>query len=169
MPSRLKEMMVDEYSQHLNAAGDMFAISYTGLRVSENNRLRTELFESGNRLMHVRNRVFKIALENVGLEDFVPFVDGPTGIVFGENIINGIKIVTRHIKEHEGIELKGGSFEGRIITSEEVEALSRIPSREVLISQVMSAVQGPVSGLASLFQTLVRKLVLTVKEIEKTK
>ena len=169
MPSRLKTLMVEEYSEQLNSMGDMFAVCYTGLKVAENNELRTELSKSGNYLMHVRNRIFKIALQNAGLNDFIPFIDGPTGIVFGEDIINGIKIINKYVKEQEGIELRGGYFEGRIITPAEVKELSEIPSREVLISQVMTVVQAPVTGVASLLQTLVKKLVLTVKEIEKIK
>ena len=169
MPSRLKTLMVEEYSAQLNSAGDMFAVCYTGLKVAENNELRTELFKSGNRLMHVRNRIFKIALEKAGFEDFVPFIEGPTGVVFGEDIINGIKIIHKYAKAHKGIELKGGYFEGRILSPVEVQELSQIPSREILLSQVMTVVKAPVAGVASLLQTLIRKLVMTVKEIEKTK
>jgi len=169
MPSRLKELMVEEYSQQLNSMSDMFAVCYSGLKVAENNALRTELCNSGNHLMHVRNRIFKIALQNAGLDGFAEFIEGPTGIVFGEDIINGIKIINKYVKEHKGIEVRGGYFEGRILTPAEVKELSQIPSREVLISQIMTVIQAPVTGVASVLQALVRKLVLTVKEIEKTK
>ncbi|MFC1479057.1 50S ribosomal protein L10 [Planctomycetota bacterium] len=169
MPSRLKTLMVEEYSHQLNSMGDMFAVCYTGLKVAENNELRTELNKSGNFLMHVRNRIFKIALQNAGLDDFAEFVEGPTGIVFGEDIINGIKIINKYAKKNKGIDVRGGYFEGRILTPAEVMELSQIPSREILISQVMTVIQAPVAGVASVLQALVRKLVLTVKEIEKTK
>jgi len=169
MPSRLKSLMVREYSDRLQSIGDMFAVSYSGLKISENNELRTKLAKSGNRLMHVRNRLFRIALEEVGLEGMIPFIDGPTGIVSGEDIITAIKIINTYIKGHQGIEVKGGYFEGRVVSPEEVEQISQIPSREVLISQIMTAVQAPVAGAASVLQSLLRKIVLTVKEVGNVK
>lgn len=169
MPSKLKSLMVKEYSDRLQSIGDMFAVSYSGLKISENNELRTKLFKSGNRLMHVRNRIFRIALEEAGLEEMIPFIDGPTGIIFGEDIISALKMLNTYMKDHQGIDVKGGFFEGRVVSPAEIKQLSQIPSREVLISQVMAAAQAPVAGAASVLQSLLRKFVLTVKEVEKVK
>jgi len=169
MPSTLKKLMVKEYTDMLRSVPNMVAVSYTGLRVEDTDRLRTELYGCGNKLVHVRNRIFKIALKDVGLEEFGRYVEGPTGVVVGKDIVGGIKVLNAFRKEFDGFTVRGGYVEGEVLTPEEVQELAVIPSREVLLARLAGAMQAPVVGVASVLQSVIRQLVLTVKEIEKSK
>jgi large subunit ribosomal protein L10 len=167
MPGRLKELMVKEYQDALRGAPSLFAIRYTGLSVDATSDLRGLLFAKGNQMMHIQNRLFRKALEGIDLADFGGYIDGPSAVIYGGDVVAGIKVVTEFARTNKTIELQGGFFEGRIMDPAAITELSKIPPREVLLCQVMLAARGPVQGTVNVLQGLMRKLVCTVKEIEK--
>lgn len=169
MPGRIKTLMLDEYKNYLNEIDDLVILRYSSVSVQETNGLRTVLFDGGNSMMHVRNRIFRKALKDTGKEKLVAFIEGPTAVICGDDVIAGIKAVKEFLRDKKEMEFSGGCFEGEILSSAEVLRLSEIPPRPVLLAQIIAAVNAPVAGVASLLQGLLQKLVLTVKEIEKKK
>jgi large subunit ribosomal protein L10 len=167
MPGRLKELMVKEYQGALKGTPSMFAIRYTGLRIDAANDLRGRLFAKGNHMLHVQNRLFRKALEGIDLARFSDCINGPSAIIYGGDVVAGIKVVTEFAKDHKTVEIQGGFFDGQIMDAAAVTELSKIPPREVLLCQVMLAARGPVQGTVNILNGLLRKLVCTVKEVEK--
>ena len=168
MPGRIKKLMLSEYENALKDSPDMFLISYSGIKSDDNTALRTKLGESGSSLMHVQNRIFRKALEKLELAELAKYVEGFSGVIYGEDVISAVKGLEDYVKEKK-VEILGGYFEGEFLSPDEVIALSKIPSKEVLYSQVMQMVQAPLTGVVNALQAVTRKLVMTVKEIEKTK
>ncbi len=169
MPGRIKELMLKEYLGKLKDAQSLFLVQYPGIKADDNNQLRKKLNDSGNSLLHVKNTLFQKALKEIDLSDLTDAVEGFCGIVFGDDVISAVKTVDEFSKDFKNLKVSGGYFEGQILSAEEMKALSSIPPREVLLAQVMGAIQGPVAGVPSLLNSLLSKLVMTVKEIEKTK
>ena len=166
MPGRLKELMLKEYEQRFENIGNVFLIRYSGLDMHETNELRRRIFDSGNTMFHVRNLILTRALDTVGLAEFARYVAGPSAVVYGDDVIAGIKVVSEFAKENGNVEVHGGYFDGEVLTPEEVKELAGLPPREVLLAQLMGAMRGPVTGVASALQGLLQKLVLTIKELE---
>ncbi|MFH1706468.1 MAG: 50S ribosomal protein L10 [Planctomycetota bacterium] len=167
MPGHLKELMVREYQAALKGVPGMFAIRYTGLTVAATCDLRGRLFTKGSQMLHIQNRLFRKALQGIDLADFGTQVSGPSAVIYGGDVMAGIKVVAEFAKDHKTVEIRGGWFEGRVMDPAAVTELSKIPPREVLLCQVMLTARGPVQGTVNILQGLMRKLVCTVKEIEK--
>lgn len=169
MPGRLKQLMLKEYLSALESSDSMFVIKDAGLKVSENDYLRSKLHESGSSMLHVHNRIFTKALESKDIGRIGEAINGPSAVVIGDDVVAAIKAVADFAKEHKQVELQAGYFEGDILDRDELVALSKIPPREVLLCQLMSAMQAPVTGVASVLQNVMQKLVCTLKEVEKQK
>lgn len=89
------------------------------------------------------------AVEQVELTGLNDFLTGPNAIAFSnEDVIAPAKIINEFAKSHEALEIKAGVIEGNVATVEEVKALAELPSREGLLSMLLSVLQAPVRNLA---------------------
>ncbi|MBM7588317.1 large subunit ribosomal protein L10 [Bacillus pakistanensis] len=144
-----KKQIVDEISDKLKASVSTIIVDYRGLDVSEVTELRKQLREAGIDFKVYKNTMVRRAAEVAGLEGLNEFLTGPNAIAFcNEEVVAPAKIINNFAKEHEALEIKAGVIEGTITSVEEVKAIAELPSREGLLSMLLSVLQAPMRNFA---------------------
>ncbi|KIL52329.1 50S ribosomal protein L10 [Jeotgalibacillus soli] len=144
-----KKQLVTEIQEKLQNSVATVVVDYRGLTVAEVTELRKQLREAGVEFKVYKNSMTRRAAEGAGLEGLNVNLTGPNAIAFStEDVVAPAKIINDFAKKHEALEIKAGVMEGNIITVEEVKALAELPSREGLLSMLLSVLQAPIRGLA---------------------
>ena len=149
MPSRMKELMVEELKSRYAPAENLFFIDYRGLDAQEAYELRKELRSQGISLTVVKNSLAVRALSETGKSQAERFLDGPTAIMTGGDPVAVARAAVASGKKHKVIEVRGGLIEGKVLGAREVTDLSRLPSRPEMLGIVVSAMTGTGAKLVS--------------------
>lgn len=155
MATQVKKEIVAELVDKIKKAQSVVFVDYQGIKVNEETVLRRKMRESGAEYLVAKNRLFKIALKESGVEDnFDEILEGTTAFAFGyEDPAVPAKVVFDLAKDkakakQDIFKIKGGYLTGRKVSIKEVEALAKLPSREQLLSMVLNSMLGPVRKLA---------------------
>ena len=156
-----KERIVAELADQLSAADTLIVADYRGLTNKQLEALRDVLLEHGARFRIVKNTLTRQAAERAGAEALLVMLEGPTAIAFIES--NGdpaavAKALASTSKETNVLTLRGGIFEGRTLSSEDVAKLATLPPLDVLRGQLLSAIIAPVTQLLGLVSAPLRDL-----------
>lgn len=144
-----KKQIVNEISEKFKASKSTIVVDYRGLTVSEVTELRKQLREAGVDFKVYKNSMTRRAAEVAELSDLNGSLIGPNAIAFSnEDVVAPAKILNDFAKKHEALEIKAGVIEGNIASVEEVKALAELPSREGLLSMLLSVLQAPIRNLA---------------------
>jgi len=164
-PRPEKVAAVGGLSELLDRSQALVLTDYRGLTVSEKADLTRRLREAGAEYHVVKNTLFRLAYGERG-DDLTPLLAGPTAIAFvlGDPV-RPAKVLIDFIREKRKGEIKGGVVSGRLCNSEGVTTLSTLPSREVLLGQLVGWVQGPLAGLVFSLQGVLGNLVRTVQAV----
>lgn len=139
-------------AQVLNDNDVVVVMKNNGLTVAEVTQLRNEMRDAGGGVKVVKNRLAKIALSDVeGGVDAGEMFTGPTVIAYSEDPVTAPKIIVKYAKENEKLELIGGLFGGQAMDAKGVDSLSKMPTREEIISQIsgsLTALGSNISGAA---------------------
>jgi large subunit ribosomal protein L10 len=155
-----KQALVDEISGKLKEAASVVVVDYRGLNVAQVTELRKQLREEGIEFKVYKNSMTRRAAEAAGLEALNEHMTGPNAIAFStEDVVAPARIINNFAKENDALEIKAGVIEGNVASLEEVKALAELPSREGLLSMVLSVLQAPIRNFA-----LVSKAVAEQKE-----
>jgi|TARA_B100002003_G_C13959967_1_gene465057 large subunit ribosomal protein L10 len=148
--SRVKKtQIIDSLQETFSKCSISILTDYRGLTTSEITNLRRRLQESGNEYKVVKNTLARFAVERAGKDDLASSFNGPIAIAFGYgDITTPAKVLIGYIHDSaSSLSIKGGFLDDRLLTSEEVTTLSTLPSREILLAQVLGRMKSPVSGL----------------------
>jgi large subunit ribosomal protein L10 len=157
-----KEKVVTELVERLRSTETLIVADYRGLSVTEINDLRGQLLEHGARFRVVKNTLTRRAAEEAGAENLLRLVDGPTAIAFLEadgDPVAVAKALSAAARETKVLAIRGGILDGQQIGEAEVMSLATLPPADVLRSQLVSAVSGPLMTVVGLFAAPLRDLV----------
>lgn len=144
-----KKQIVGEIADKLKASKTVVVVDYRGLTVAEVTELRKQLREAGVEFKVYKNSLTRRAAEAAELVDLNGSLTGPNAIAFStEDVIAPAKILNDFAKKHEALEIKSGVIEGNVASAEEIKALAELPSREGLLSMLLSVLQAPIRNLA---------------------
>ncbi len=144
-----KKQIVAEITEKLQNSASTVIVDYRGLNVAEVTELRKQLREAGVEFKVYKNTLMRRAAEEAGLADLNESLVGPSAVAFStEDVIAPAKILNNFAKEHEALEIKIGVIEGKVASSEEVKAIAELPSREGLLSMLLSVLQAPMRNFA---------------------
>ena len=159
-----RQSSVDRLGQEFSGLAAVFAIDYRGLKVSEATELRRKIREAGAKYEVVKNTLAKRALDGTSLAPLEPHLKGMTGLAFTESDPVALaKLLNDFAKDVPAIVFKGGVLADRAINESQFKALASLPSREVLLSQMLSVLQAPIQKLLGVLQAPARDLVLVLK------
>jgi large subunit ribosomal protein L10 len=158
---RDKERVVAELVERLRASDTFIVADYRGLTMSEIDGVRTELLKHGARFSVVKNTLTKRAAEQAGVPSLVELLEGPTAIAFvlEGDMVAVAKTLNDTARQTKVLSLKGGLLQGQAVSAEEVQKLAALPPADVLQSQVLGAVIGPLNAIVGLFTAPLRDLV----------
>jgi len=144
-----KEAAVAEIASKLSQSSTTVVADYRGLNVSQVTELRKQLREAGVEFQVLKNSLVRRATEGVGLSELNEVLTGPSAIAFsGDDAIAPAKILNDFAKKNEALKLKGGVVEGKVVDVTQIKALAELPSREGLLSMLLSVLQAPVRNFA---------------------
>lgn len=143
-----KVEQLEELRQRLQDSASFVMIDYIGITVKDDTVFRKAFRTKGVEYRVYKNRLLKIALAEAGLTGFDKFLEGTTAVAFSKDPTAAASAVAEGAKTIKQIKIKCGCLDGSILDEEGVKALADMPSKEVLLSMLLSAMQGPVRGLA---------------------
>ena len=145
----MKQTVVQEIAEKFKSAASVVVVDYRGLTVAQVTELRKQLREAGVEFKVYKNTLVRRAAEEVGHADLNEALTGPNAIAFSsEDVIAPARIINNFAKENEQLEIKAGLIEGTLASVEEIKALAELPSREGLLSMLLSVLQAPMRNFA---------------------
>ena len=169
-PQRIaKENAVSAIVEQIKNNDAILLLDYKGITVNEDTAFRRLLREAGIDYRVTKNTFIKLAANGEGITDLDPFLEGTSAIAFSNDPVGMAKIVSDFAKEHEAIKVKVGMLDGKVLPAEQVAALAKLPSREVLLAQVAGGLQSPMVGFAGALQGLLRNFVYALEQVRQQK
>lgn len=144
-----KQQVVSEVTSKLRESASTVVADYRGLNVAQVTELRKRLREAGVDFQVLKNTLVRRATAEAELTELDNVLTGPTAIAFSkEDVVAAAKILTEFAKKNEALKVKGGVVEGRVVGVEQIKALAELPSREGLLSMLLSVLQAPIRNFA---------------------
>lgn len=172
MPTAQKAQVVEKTRERYQRAAGVVFTEYRGLSVPKMQQLRRQLQAKGGEIQVVKNTLFKLAAG----EDAERFPEecnaGPTAVVFlYENETEVVKALFDFGKEHKELLVKGGMLEGTVYNNVQIEEISKLPAKEVLIAQVIGTIAAPLTQLVGTVQEIlaapIRAIGAVADKVEK--
>ena len=154
-----KKAIVAELTEKLNGAVSGVVVDYKGITVADDTKLRKELREAGVEYRVVKNTLLKFAAKDCGLDDMCSVLDGTTAIaISNEDVVAPAKILGKFAEDSKGkFTIKSGFMDGKVMSVDEVIALSKLPGKEQLLAMLLSALTGNIRGLAVALNAIAEK------------
>lgn len=161
-----KAAAIEEVAGQIQGAQAVFALDYRGLTVPQAAELREKLNEADATLRVVKNRLTWRAADQVGAESLKVLLEGPTAFTFvrGDAAL-AAKAVAAFRKEHEVLAFKGGTLDGNDVSVDQIEAIAKLHTREVLDGQLVGILASPITGLVRGLSALIQGLALQLGQI----
>ncbi|RMH11629.1 MAG: 50S ribosomal protein L10 [Gemmatimonadetes bacterium] len=155
-----KTAFVADFRDKVKRAPVMYVTDFTGLDVKSMTQLRRTLKEAGAEYLVVKNRLAKLALEDLGAEELFDSLQGPSGVVLGyEGVVEPAKALADFAKEHEDKPVfKAGFLDDKVLTADEVVRLAKLPPREQLLAELAGAMQAPLAALAGALEAKLQEM-----------
>ncbi|CAM3291577.1 MULTISPECIES: 50S ribosomal protein L10 [Paenibacillus] len=153
-----KQESVDAVTAKLRESATSVVVDYRGLNVAQVTELRKQLREAGIEFQVLKNSLLRRAAAAAELTELNEVLTGPSAIAFSvDDVVAPAKILNDFAKKNDALELKGAVVEGRVIGVQEVKALAELPSREGLLSMLLSVLQAPVRNFALAVKAVAEK------------
>lgn len=144
-----KAAIVEDVAKKFEDASSAVVVDYRGLTVAEVTDLRKQLREAGVEMRVIKNTFLKRAADKTGYEGLDELFAGPTAVAFAsEDVAAPARILVKFAEDHDALEVKGGMIEGKVASLEEIDALSKLPDRDGMLSMLVSVLQAPVRNFA---------------------
>jgi large subunit ribosomal protein L10 len=161
-----KAAVIDSVTAQLQEAQAVYAVDYRGTSVPQAAELRTRLRDADTRFRVVKNTLTERAADQAGAEALKQYLEGPTALVF----VNGdaavaAKALSDFRRASGLLAFKGGWMNGDVLSAEQVEAIAKLPSRDVLYGRLVGMVASPLTGLASAMGGLIGGLARQLQQM----
>jgi large subunit ribosomal protein L10 len=161
-----KIAQVEAVEASIKGAVSIVLSDITGLNVAKVTELRRRCRAEGVDLKVVKNTLAKRGVKNTAAAGLEKYFEGPTAIAISRESENGAaKVLAKFAQENELPKMKAGFVDGNVIDATGVLALSKLPSKGELVSQLMGGIQGPARNLLSVMQGPARNLASVLKQI----
>ena len=153
-----KEAVVEEIKTKIQAAKSVVLVDYKGLTVAQDTKLRCNFRKAGVEYKVYKNRLAKIAFNELGFTQFDEALEGPTAIAFSMNdSVSAAKISAEANKKYNKLQTKCGLVDGEFNDADALKIIASLPSREVLIAKMLGSMLAPVSKLAYVLNAIAEK------------
>ncbi|QHW32659.1 50S ribosomal protein L10 [Paenibacillus rhizovicinus] len=153
-----KEQAVAEITAKLRESSSTVVADYRGLNVAQVTELRKQLREANVEFQVLKNSLVRRATAQAELSELDAVLAGPTAIAFSkEDAVAPAKILADFAKKNDALKLKGGVVEGQVFNADQIKALADLPSREGLLSMLLSVLQAPMRNFALAVKAVAEK------------
>lgn len=165
-----KEHMIDEIVTSIRGRPNFVITNFMGSSVADLEQLRKNLKKSSSSYFVVKNSVLKIVFDKLDLKDEAAKIDSGMGIsLSGDDIISTCKVLATFAKDHNKFKIKGAIIDGKSVPQEKVKELAALPSKNVLLTRVVTTMKSPITGFVMVLGGVLRKLVTVVDAIKNSK
>jgi large subunit ribosomal protein L10 len=152
-----KKAVVAEISAKVASAQTIVLAEYRGIEVGHLTQLRAKARSGGVYLRVLKNTLARRAVEGTAFSPLASEMTGPLIYAISEDAVAAAKIMQDFAKSNDKLVIKAGSYAGKPLDKAAVVALANIPTREVLISQLLGVMLAPVSGMARVLAAVAAK------------
>ncbi|MGN1457390.1 MAG: 50S ribosomal protein L10 [Acutalibacteraceae bacterium] len=153
-----KKQIVADLADRIQGSVAGIIVDYKGISVEDDTKLRKELREADVKYTVVKNTLIKRAAEKAGLEGIDDVLNGTSAIATSENdYVAAARILQKFADTHNSFTVKTGYLDNKVISLEMVQNLAKLPSREVLLANVLGAFNAPIASFARAVQAIVDK------------
>ena len=154
-----KKEEVSKLAAEMKEAKIILLTDYRGINVTDVTNLRTDLRKVNAKYSVIKNNITRRALAECGIEGLDDKLVGPTAVIMSnEDYLEPAKAIYNFTKENDYYKIKGGVIEGKVMTTEEIITLAKLPSRDTLLSMLAGALLGNISKVAvALDQVRIKK------------
>jgi large subunit ribosomal protein L10 len=161
-----KSATIQEIAAQIEGAEAIFAVDYRGISVPQAAELRGKLRETDSSFRVVKNRLTKLAAQQVGEDRLADLLVGPTALTFVRgDTAAAAKAITTFNKTHDVLTYKGGLMGETVLGEDDFKSIARLPSREVLIGQFAGVVASPITGVVRGLNALIQGLATQLGQI----
>jgi large subunit ribosomal protein L10 len=163
-----KAQVIEEVAGQIRDAEAIFAVDYRGISVKDAADLRTRLVEAGATFRVVKNRLTIRAADAAGAESLKEFLEGPTAFTFvpeGGDVALAAKALAQFRRQTETLAFKGGRMGEEALTIEQIESISRLPSREALNGQFVGVLASPLTTLVRGLASMISGLAIQLQQV----
>jgi len=165
-----KAATVADLTARLKASSTAVLADYRGMTVGQMRELRSKLRGGGIEMVVVKNTLARRAAKAAGYEPLSAELVGPVAMLFAVDDVSApARILNEYIRANRKMVIKAGLLEGQVIKADAVAELADLPSREVLLSRLLGAMQAPLGNLASVLQAPIVKLARTLDALRTQK
>ncbi len=155
-----KKYLVDEINRHLDKSSYVYLTNYERITVDEIAELRDNLSQHNAEFHVIKNNILGVAAASRKLPNLDEYLTGQTAIVIGGEDPSGVaKVITKFFKDKEKVDLKAGVLDEKILTKEEVVALSKLPGIESLRAQLLGLLAQPATGFVRVISAVPQNFV----------
>ncbi len=165
-----KTESINRIKEYLGNAGSVFVTDYTGLNVEEITRLRKNLRDSSVKYLVAKNTLMCIAAKDTKFAGITDYLQGQTALALGaDDPAVAAKILYDSYKAIQKPEIRAFILDDQIFSGEEITRLAELPSKEVLYSMIVAAVESPMVSLVGSIDGMFQELIGTLEALEKSK
>jgi large subunit ribosomal protein L10 len=161
-----KAAAIAEIVEQINQSDAVFAVDFRGISVPQAADVRTRLRDADASFRVVKNTLTERAADEAGADALKPFLEGPTALTFVRgDAAMAAKAIATFNRETQLLTFKGGLLDGDTLDAEQILAISRLPSRDVLYGQLVGMVAAPITGLARGLNALLSGVAIALNEV----
>lgn len=162
-----KQLIINHIKNEFEDSNSSFIVGMQGLTVDSVQQLRKSLRAEGAKLKVAKNTLLKRATQDLNLAiDIAPYFKQQIAVIFAkDNAPEIAKIISKASKENKNLTLVAGTIDNKVINKPQIEFLASLPSKDVLRAQVIGTIQAPITGLATVLNQTILKLLFALKQI----
>lgn len=165
-----KVQILEDTSKRIQGVRGLYLADLSGMTVEKVSLLRKQCRAQKVQVRVVKNTLLKRAFNAQGITALDEYLVGPTGLIFSEvNEMAPAKILTDFAKEHEKPRIKAAVLDGRLFDDKAIAILAKLPSREVLLSQLLSTFIAPMTQFLAVIDTTLRLPAVMAQVLEQEK
>ena len=154
----LKKELVENIKAELKDAKSIIFVDYRGITVAEDTVMRKEFRENNVTYKVFKNRLLIRALNDLGYTDYDPkMFEGTTAVAFSADEVAPARVFCNNADKLKKMAVKFGIVNGQVVAKDQVEALAKIPSKDVLVAMLLGTLNAPISALARALNAIAEK------------
>ena len=165
-----KTSILNEVIALVKASDFCFVMNYGKLKVTQFTALRQELAKHQSRAMVVKNTYLAKTAKELGWADVSAMLKGPTAVVTGKGDVAEVaKVLTEFVKKNESVVVKGANVEQAILSAVDVEALSKLPSKDTMRGMLLGTLMAPATSFVRVLNAPLLNVLYALKAYEDKK
>ena len=165
-----KAAVIEQIAVQIQESQAVFAIDYRGITVQQAAELRGKLREADATLRVVKNTLTERAADKAGAQTLKELLDGPTALTFVRgDAATAAKAMADYARATSLLPFKGGIMDGQALAADQISAIARLPSRDMLNAQFVNIVASPLTGLVTSLSNLISGLARQLSQVAEKK